>query len=126
MGNLNKILGSLLIAALIYIIFQKGCGDKHSCPDPEIVTIISIDSSTFVDTIRFDTTAFNYVTVNIPQYYYDTITIATPAGNYFDEFDDDPDFILKYASIYEDTIKNDTISLYYRARVLGYLDELTL
>ncbi|MCH7517969.1 MAG: hypothetical protein IH964_02930 [Candidatus Dadabacteria bacterium] len=59
MDNLNKILGGLLIAALIYIIFLKGCGDKHSCPDP--VTVIRIDSVTVVDTVKFKVKEFEHI-----------------------------------------------------------------
>lgn len=126
MNNTSKILGSLLVVALVYIVFLQGCGGKRQV-ETEVVTVIRVDSSTYIDTIRFDTTTFKYVTVNIPQPYYDTVRIPMPAGNYFDDFDDDTDFIFQYASIYEDTIKkNDSIQLYYRAKVRGYLDELTL
>ena len=120
MDSRVKILGGTLILALIYIIFLKGCGDKHSCPDPEVVTIINVDSSTYVDTIRFDTTDFKYITVRIPQYYYDTIRVSPDNLEDFDE--SDCDFILNYASIYEDTIKNDTISIYYPSTIQEYLD----
>ena len=124
MNNLNKILGGLLVVALVYIVFLQGCRGKREIKT-ETVTIIRIDSVTVttIDTIRFDTTDFKYITVKIPQYYYDTIR----ASYYLEDFDEsDCDFILKYASIYEDTIKNDTISIFYRARVRGYLDELTM
>ena len=128
MDNLNKILGSLLVVALLYIVFLQGCGGKREVKT-EVVTITVVDSVTVVDTNYFDTTSFKYVTVNISMPYYDTVRIAIPSGNYFEDFDDresDCDFILKYPAIYEDTIKNDTISIYYRATVRGYLDELKI
>ena len=125
MNNTSKILGGLLLIALIYIVFLQGCGGKRKV-ETEIVTITRIDSVTVVDTVKFKVKEFEYVTVNIPVPYYDTVRIAIPSGNYFDFDESDCEFILKYASIYEDTIKNDTISLYYRAKVRGYLDELTL
>ena len=122
MNNLNKILGGLLVVALVYIVFLQGCGGKREVKT-QVVTIIRVDSSTYIDTVSFDTTSFKYITVRIPQYYYDTIRVL----DYLEDFDEsDCDFILNYASIYEDTIKNDTISIYYRAKVRGYLDELTL
>ena len=125
MNNTSKILGGLLLIALIYIVFLQGCGGKRKV-ETEVVTITRIDSVTVVDTVKFKVKEFEYVTVNIPVPYYDTVRIAIPSGNYFDFDESDCEFILKYASIYEDTIKNDTISLYYRAKVRGYLDELTL
>ena len=123
MNNLNKILGGLLVVALVYIVFLQGCGGKRST-ETEVVTITVIDSITVVDTVRFDTTAFKYVTVKIPMPYYDTVKVSPDNLEDFDE--SDCDFILNYASIYQDTIKNDTISIFYRAKVRGYLDELTL
>lgn len=124
MSSLEKILSVLLTIAIIIILLMRSCGDKRVV-ETEVVTIIRVDSSTYVDTVRFDTTEFKYITVKIPQYYYDTIKIATPSGNYFDNdyFDDDD---VQYSTIYEDTIKNDTIAIYYRASVRGYLDELIL
>ena len=123
MDNLNKILGGLLVVALVYIVFLQGCGGKRVI-ETEVVTIIRVDSSTFVDTVKFEVKEFKYVTVKIPIPYYDTIKVSSDNLEDFDE--SDCDFILKYASIYEDTIKNDTISIYYRAKIRGYLDELTL
>ena len=120
MDNGHKILGGLLTIAIIIILLMRSCGDKGQS-FTEVITVI--DSVTVIDTVRFDTTAFKYITVKIPMPYYDTIRIPTPAGNYFDEFDDDD---VKYLAIYEDTIKNDTISIYYRAKVRGSLEELTL
>ena len=118
MDNWHKGLGGLLVLALIYILFLQQCGTK--C-DPEIIEVDTVTNVTVYDTIWFDTTRYNYITVNIPKPYYDTIEVARPAGNYIDEFNTDP----VYASIYEDTIKNDTLSIYYRAKVRGSLDELT-
>lgn len=128
MDNLNKVLGSLLVVALVYIVFLQGCGGKREIKT-EVITIKRVDSSTYVDTVKFPVKEFEYVKVRIPIPYYDTIRIVMPSGNYFEDFDEresDCDFMLKYASIYEDTIKNDTISLYYRAKVRGYLDELKI
>ena len=123
MDNLNKILGGLLVVALVYIVFLQGCGGKREVKT-EVVTIIRVDSSTYIDTVKFKVKEFEYVKVRIPMPYYDTIRVSPDNLEDFDE--SDCDFILNYASIYEDTIKNDTISIYYRAKVRGYLDELTL
>ena len=126
MDNLSKILGGLLVVALVYIVFLQGCGGKRQS-FTGVITVI--DSVTVVDTVRFDTTTFKYVTVKIPMPYYDTVRVSIPSGNYFDDFDEresDCDFMLEYPSVYEDTIRNDTISIHYRATVRGYLDELKI
>lgn len=131
---LNGILGALLVIALIYILFLKQCG---STIDPEITEVDTVLSYTTIDTGLFDTNTFTEIAVKLPEPYYDTIPyyvpityydtvkVVIPAGNYFNE-ESDADFILKYAAIYEDTIRNDSILIHYRAKVRGYLDELTL
>lgn len=116
--NLNKVLGGALILALIYIIFMQGCGRQGG--NSVIIEIDTVLNETVIDTNWFDTTRYKYITVNIPKYYYDTVSISV------DNFDNQDDFYVEYASIYEDTIKNDTISLYYRAKVWGFMEELKL
>ena len=121
----HKALGGLLVLALIYILFLQQCGSGQRCP--EIIKIDTVLNVTVYDTTWYDTTRYKYLTVNIPKPYYDTTRIpAKILDNYFDEFNNEDDFVLKYAAIYEDSIKNDTISIYYRAKVRGYLDEFTL
>lgn len=115
--KLNKILGGALILALVYIIFLQGCGNRSS--DSIVVEVDTVLNETVIDTNWFDTTRYKYITVNIPKYYYDTVNISV------DNFDNN-EFEVEYASIYEDTIKNDTISLYYRAKVWGFMEELKL
>lgn len=123
MDNWQKVSWGLLVLALLYIVFLQQC---NKC-DPEYIEIDTVSNVTVIDTHWFDTTRYRYITVSIPKPYYDTVEIARPAGNYFDDFNEsEDDFVLKYAAIYEDTIKNDTISIYYRAKVRGYLDELKL
>ena len=120
MDNWHKGLGGLLVLALIYILFLQQCGTKCT---PEIIEVDTVLNVTVYDTTWYDTTRYKYLTVNIPKPYYDTVKIAIPKGNYFDDFFDN-DF--QYPAIYEDTITNDTISIYYRAKVTGSLDEFTL
>ncbi len=125
MSTLEKILGGLLIGALIYIIFLEGCGNKHSCPKSEIIEVDTVLNETVIDTNFFDTIVYKYITVNVPKPYYDTVKIPMPI-NFNDLGETDFDFMMKYPAIYQDTIKNDTISIFYRAKVRGYLDDLTL
>ena len=121
MDGYHKALGGLLVLALIYILFLQQCGSGQRCP--EIIKIDTVLNITVYDTTWYDTTRYKYLTVNIPKPYYDTVLIYREN---FDELDSEDDFVLKYAAIYEDSIKNDTISIYYRAKVRGYLDEFTL
>lgn len=124
MDGWHKALGGLLVLALIYILFLQQCGSGQRYP--EIIKIDTVLNVTVYDTMWYDTTRYKYLTVNIPKPYYDTVRIDMP-GNYFDEFNESEDnFVLKYPAIYEDSIKNDTISIYYRAKIRGYLDEFTL
>lgn len=118
MDNLNKILGGLLIAALIYIIFLKGCSN-HSCPEPEIVEVIKRDSITHIDTIRFDTTVVKYLTVRVPMPYYDTIHESIYKVEDFDDF-------TEYAQIYEDIVSDDTVSINYKIKVWGFIDTMEI
>lgn len=124
MDGWHKGLGGLLILALIYILFLQQCGGGQRCP--EITKIDTVLNVTVYDTTWFDTTRYKYLTVKIPMPYYDTVRVPIPTGNYFNEFDQEDDFVLKYPAIYEDSITNDTISIYYRAKVRGYLDEFKL
>ena len=121
MDGWHKALGGLLVLALIYILFLQQCGSGKRCP--EIIKIDTVLNITVYDTTWYDTTRYKYLTVNIPKPYYDTVLIQREN---FDELDSEDNFVLKYAAIYEDSIKNDTISIYYRAKVRGYLDEFTL
>lgn len=120
MGNLNKILGGLLIAALIYIIFLNGCGN-HKCPKSEIVEVIKRDSITHIDTIRFDTTVVKYLTAPVPVPYYDTISkFASPR---VDDFDD---LLNERPMVYQDTVSDDTVSINYRIKVWGFIDKIDI
>ncbi len=124
MNTRSTILGVSLVLALAYIIFLQGC-NKHKCADPEIVEIIKRDSTTHVDTLYYDSTRYKYITVNVPTPYYDTIPVPMPV-NFNDISETNFDYLMKFPAIYEDTISNDTISIFYRAKVRGYLDNLTL
>ncbi|MGR3177841.1 MAG: hypothetical protein ACUZ8E_07265 [Candidatus Anammoxibacter sp.] len=124
MDNWHKGLGGLLVLALIYILFLQQCGSKCN---PEIIEVDTVLNVTVYDTTWYDTTRYKYLTVIIPKPHYDTIRIpAKILDNYFNEFDDFFDNDFQYPAIYEDTITNDTISIYYRAKVTGSLDEFTL
>lgn len=118
MDNWHKILGGIALSALIYIVFMQGC--QRQGGNSVIIEVDTVLNETVIDTNWFDTTRYKYITVNIPKYYYDTVSISV------DNFDNQDDFYVEYASIYEDTIKNDTISLYYRAKVWGFMEELKL
>lgn len=114
MDSWHKILGSIALGALIYIVFLQGCG-SHKCPESEIVEIIKRDSITHIDTNYFDTTIVKYLTVRVPMPYYDTIYKV-------EDFDD----FTEYAQVYEDTVSDDTISINYRIKVWGFIDTMQI
>ena len=118
MDNWHKILGSIALGALIYIVFLQGCG-SHKCPESEIVEIIKRDSITHIDTNYFDTTIVKYLTVRVPIPYYDTIYESIYKVEDFDDF-------TEYAQIYEDTVSDDTISINYRIKVWGFIDKMEI
>lgn len=123
MDNWHKTLGGLLIMALIYIVFLQQCGTECK---PEIVEVDTVENVTVYDTTWHNTTRYNYITVKIQKPYFDTIQIFRgPIFTGTENFDI-PDDKFMFPSIYKDTVNNDTISLYYKARVRGYLDDLTL
>lgn len=101
-----------IIGVLVYVlIFGDGCnsGSKN---------IISSDTTTVItyDTTWFDTTRFHSVSVPAPVTYYDTTYIKIVGE----------DTTVINASIYQDTVKNDSVSIFYKAEVFGTLNDLQL
>lgn len=128
MDNGHKILGGILVAALIYIIFLQGCGNDP-CPEIKDTTIVT----TVIDTNWFDTTKVHWTSQSVPIPYFDTMyspeiaALIEKGRNAFVKDEDfDQAFILKYPAIYIDTIRFDTVELYYRAKVRGYLDVIKI
>jgi hypothetical protein len=107
MGS-TKVLGALLIIAISYILFaEKSCNKL-----PE--NVIKQDTLTVLhyDTVYFDTTRINYLEVPTARYVYDTTYYV--------------DSIKVKATIYEDTIKSDSVNIYYKANISGVLNSLDL
>lgn len=126
MNTINTILGVSLILALIYIIFSQGC-NKHKCAEQEVIyeQVDTVEHITVIDTVFREVEKYIYITVNVPTPYYDTIPVPMPVT--FDDIaETNFDYMMKYPATYTDTISNDTISLFYSAKVRGYLDNLTL
>ena len=121
MDSKVKILGGTLILALIYIIFLKGCGDKHSCPTYEIIEVDTIRNEITIDTIVIvnTDTVYKYISIKVPVPYRDTIYVP----KVIDSFDD---FITEQPWIYEDTIRDDTMSINYWIRSWGYIDSISV
>lgn len=114
----HKILGGLLIAALIYIVFLQGCGGDR-CPEIEDSTHTEIH----IDTVPFDTAVFTYHDVPVPKPYYvpiyDTISI-------YDTTEPDFNNILDYYSIYIDTLRDSIMDIFYEVIVRGYMDSIKI
>jgi len=121
MDNASKILGGALILALIYIIFLKGCGDKHSCPKSEIVLVDTVRNEITIDTIRIvnTDTIYKYISIKVPVPYRDTVYLK-------DNYDNFDDFTVERPWIYEDTISDDTMSINYWVRSWGYIDSISV
>ena len=120
MTNLSKILGGLLIVALIYIVLMDGCGNSGN---GEIVYRDTVLYETTTDTILVTNTdtVYKTITVHIPVPYLDsTHRDTTPyVLDDFDEFTEKP-------QIYEDSVSDDTISITFKATVWGFMDKLEL
>lgn len=123
MDNTSKILGVSLILTLIYIIFLKGCGDKHSCPKSEIIEVDTVRNEITIDTIRIvnTDTIYKYISIKVPVPYHDT-TFESKVVT-VDNFDD---FITEQPWIYQDTIRDDTMSINYWIRSWGYIDSISV
>lgn len=115
----HKILGGLLIIALIYIVLMDGCGNGNG----EIVYRDTVLYETTTDTILVPTTdtVYKTITIRIPVPYLDsTHRDTTPyVLDDFDEFTEKP-------QIYEDSVSDDTISITFKATVWGFMDKLEL
>ena len=122
MDSKVKILGGLFIIALIYIIFLKGCGSKDViCPEIDIVKIDTVRYEVVIDTI-YDTVTvakYKYITVEIPIPYNDITEKINPSDNF-------DDFVTEHPWIYEDSISDDTVSIHYRIRTWGAIDDIEL
>lgn len=121
MDSRVKILGGTLILALIYIIFLKGCGDKHTCLKTEIIEVDTVRNEITIDTIVIvnTDTVYKYISVKVPVPYLDTIYVSKAVDNF-------DDFIVEQPWIYEDTIRDDTMSINYWIRSWGYIDSISV
>lgn len=119
MDNLHKGLFLSVVVLLGYIVFLQQCKSRD-CPEPEIIEVDTVANITVIDTAYYDTTRFKYLTIDIPRIIYDTIKI-TVTGNDPSNFDGNS--IVKY---YVDTVTDDTISIHYEAKTLGYLEDLKI
>lgn len=121
MTNTNKILGGLLIAALIYIALMEGCNNRWS--KPEIVRVDTVRNEITTDTIVIinTDTVIKYISINVPVPYLDTTYV--PKTVTVVNFDD---FTIERPWIYQDTITDDTMSINYWIRSLGYIDSISI
>jgi len=122
MTNLNKILGGSLIIALIYIAFMQGCnGNKSSKGD--IISVDTVRNEITIDTIRIvnTDTVIKYISIKVPVPYLDTSYVPKEVTDV--NFDD---FTIERPWIYVDTIYDDTMSINYWIRSLGYIDSISI
>jgi len=127
MDNGHKILSGFLAIAIIIIVLMRSCGNKPINDSAEMtISIDTVRHETVYDTTWHDTTTFTYITVETPkikyvtEYIYDTISLPTYSEEDFDE-------MMRHPAVYEDTrIQDDTVHLYYKATVRGYLDKIKL
>ncbi len=123
MTTTNKILGGLLIVALIYIAFIQGCGSGKG-PAETGFRVDTVNIETIVEVHHYDT-AYKELIVKIPNRirdtstYYDTIAIPYYSDSDFEE-------MMRYPAMYHDTIKDSLVSIYFTALVRGYLDDMKM
>lgn len=121
MGNLSKILGGLLVIALIYIIFLKGCGGLGGSGN-EIITSDTVyieikTTDTIIERIPVEKIVLKYIRTNVPVPYLDT------TSSKLEEFDN---FIKERPMVYQDTISDDTVMIHYRIRTWGFVDKIDI
>lgn len=127
----HKVLGGLLGIAIIVAILLGYCKRPSGeiCLEIKDTTIVTI----VYDTNFFDTMRVHWTSKSVPVPYFDTMyppeimELIERGRNAFVRNEDfDQDFILKYPALYIDTIKFDTVEIYYNAKVRGYLDAINL
>ncbi|KKN36699.1 hypothetical protein LCGC14_0770870 [marine sediment metagenome] len=125
----HKVLGGLLGVAIIIAVLLGTCKRPSGevCLEIKDTTI----TTTVNDTNWHDTTIVHWDSKPVPVPYFDTmyppeiLELIERGRNAFVRGEDfDESFILKYPAIYIDTIYFDTVAVYYRAKVRGYLDAI--
>jgi len=122
MSNLSKVLGGLLIGALIYIIFLTGCGGGSSNEVIKTVYVETTKTDTIEVRIPVKEIELKYIKVKIPVPYLDT-TASTPDKPTIEDFDD---FIRERPMVYQDTISDDSVLIHYRIRTWGFIDKMDI
>jgi len=120
MDNTSKILGGLLIVALIYIVFLEGCGGSGGSG------VIITSDTVYIETNTTDTIivpvakiVLKYIETKIPVPYLDTTSELAIS----DSFDD---FVSERPMIYQDTISDDSIMIHYKIRTWGFIDKIDI
>ena len=122
MDKWHKILGiSLLIA--IAIIFLKNCGSD--CPELIIDKKEIVSRTEHIDSqiVEIEVKKYKYIDVEVPVYRYYDIFDTTHILTFMDEGFDD---LGLRALIYEDSVTDDTVSLHYKIKVYGPLEQISL
>ena len=125
MTSTNKILGGLLIVALIYIALMQGCGGGWGNG-----SVIVKSDTVRIETIRVDTIRVpveklvtKTIFVKVPVPYIDTTSDLAIRELTIDDFDD---LVHERPMIYQDTVSDDTIAIHYRIRTWGFVDKIDL
>lgn len=125
MTSTNKILGGLLIVALIYIALMQGCGGGWGNG-----SVIVKSDTVRIETIRVDTIRVpveklvtKTIFVKVPVPYIDTTSDLAIRELTIDDFDD---LVHERPMIYQDTVSDDTIAIHYRIRTWGFVDKIEL
>lgn len=106
--NLNRVLALVIVGLVLYIMLTSGGNSKVS---QNVTAVDSIKIVSF-DTTYFDSTRIKYLNVPVTKNVYDT--------SYF------LDTLRIYTTIYTDTVRDDSVSIYYKAEVDGVLTNLDL
>lgn len=122
MDKWHKILLASTLILGIMVLLQR-CNSE--CPDISIEKKTVVSHETVIDTtfIEVEKPVYRYFSMPVPAPYRDSVIDTFYVQSFLDE---DFDEVFRYASIYEDSIRDDTATLYYKLKIRGILDEVKL
>lgn len=122
MDKAHKILSVSLLAA-IAIIFLQRCGSD--CPELETEKRVVVSHTTEIDTqiVYVEVPKYRYFDVSVPKPYRVEVLDTTHILSFMDEDFDD---LIPGTLMYEDSVTNDTVSLHYKLKIRGILEQISL
>ena len=122
MDNWHKVLIISLLVAIAVIFLQK-CGSD--CPELVIDKKVVVSHTEEIDSqiVDIPVLKYKYIDVEVPVYKHYDVFDTTFILSFMDEGFDD---LLPRALIYEDSVTDDTVSLHYKIKVYGPLEQISI